>query len=156
MRIRVMINSGNGRTKNKNSNSSITKNRYKKGRHCVNRCPYEIKNFQVQSGPGSRKIHTFRWNSNQLGHVEKLTVESSLQLGTAKLIAYAELTNSEFNKISEIFPIFLFEMVLLICRYDKKNRNSFFKIKGYVSGTDSLLNFMTLFDRSMTSKHFKF
>ena len=37
----------------------------------------------------------------------KLTRESSLQLGTAKLFAYAELMKSEFNKISEIFPIFI-------------------------------------------------
>ena len=45
--------------------------------------------------------------SIQLGPVLKLTVESSLQLNTAKLLAYAELTNSEFNKISKIFPIFI-------------------------------------------------
>ena len=36
----------------------------------------------------------------------KLTAESSLQLRTKKLSAYAELTSSEFNKISEILPIF--------------------------------------------------
>ena len=36
---------------------------------------------------------------------QELTLVSSLQLGTAKLFAYAELIKSEFNKISEIFPI---------------------------------------------------
>ena len=37
-----------------------------------------------------------------------LTGVSLLQLGTAKLFAYAEVTKSEFNKISEIFPIFIY------------------------------------------------
>jgi len=36
-----------------------------------------------------------------------LTGVSLLQLGTEKLFAYAEVTKSEFNKISEIFPIFI-------------------------------------------------
>ena len=45
----------------------------------------------------------------------KLTVESSLQLRTTKLSAYAELMKSEFNNISEILPIFI---IFSICCYD--------------------------------------
>ena len=50
-----------------------------------------------------------------------LTGVSLLQLGTAKLFAYAEVTKSEFNKISEIFPIFIsVDKLLSICRYDSE------------------------------------
>ena len=82
--------------------------------------PYETgsqqQKFQPRIGPQSQKISDrYQMNGspwallfipNHSNHA-KLTSESSLQLGTAKLFAYAELIKSEFNKISEIFPIFI-------------------------------------------------
>ena len=56
-------------------------------------------------GPIS-KISCPLWSMISIIIHVKLTRESSLQLGTAKLFAYAELMKSEFNKISEVFPIF--------------------------------------------------
>ena len=83
----------------------------------------------------------------------KLTSESSLQLDTAKLFAYAELIKSEFNKISEIFPIFI--NLTSFSRYavmiQNKIQNSLFKIVGHVSGFDSLLKFI---DEIISSNHF--
>ena len=73
----------------------------------------------------------------------KLTRESSLQLGTAKLFAYAEVMKSEFNKISEIFPIFINLVSLdLPLRLKFTILNWLFKIEGHISGIDSLLNFI--------------
>ena len=79
--------------------------------------------------------------------IQKLNVEltgvSLLQLGTEKLFAYAELMKSEFNTISEIFPIFicLTSFSRFAVMISKLIRNSLFKIEGHVSGIGLLLNF---------------
>ena len=72
--------------------------------------------------------------------IQKLNVEltgvSLLQLGTAKLFAYAEVTKSELNKISEIFPIFInltsfSRFAVMISKLNSKffiqNRRSYFR-----------------------------
>ena len=82
--------------------------------------------------------------------IQKLNVEltgvSLLQLGTAKLFAYAEVTKSEFNKISEIFPIFinLTRFSRFAFAIENRIQNSLFKIEGHISGIGSLLNFINL------------
>ena len=59
-----------------------------------------------------------------------------MQLGTEKLFAYAELMKSEFNKISEIFPIFInltsfSRFAVMISKLNSKffiqNRRSYFR-----------------------------
>ena len=84
----------------------------------------------------------------------KLTRESSLQLGTAKLFAYAEVMKSEFNKISEIFPIFINLVSLdLPLRLKFSIPNWLFKIEGQISGIDSLLNFIEPIYLSITQNN---
>ena len=81
-----------------------------------------------------------------------------MQLGTEKLFAYAELMKSEFNKISEIFPIFinLTSFSRFAVMISKLIRISLFKIEGHVSGIGSLLNFNEAYYSSLTSKNVSF
>ena len=81
-----------------------------------------------------------------------------MQLGTEKLFAYAELMKSEFNKILEIFPIFicLTSFSRFAVMITKLIRNSLFKIEGHVSGIGSLLNFNEAFYTSLASNNVLF
>ena len=68
-----------------------------KRRNCLCARTKENQNISDQLGP----LPVKPYHLHQIS--QKLTWVSSLQLGTAKLFAYAELIKSEFNKISGIF-----------------------------------------------------
>ena len=63
-----------------------------------------------------------------------------MQLGTAKLSAYAELIKSDFSKILEIFPILInltsFSRFAVVIKF----KDSLFKKEGHIFGIDSVLN----------------